>query len=77
MAETFFIRTKGGPHPGNRVVDSDHYPWPLPGFLNDSGGKYAKVSESQAPPQEEGSHLVRAAEYEWMTDEQLLRMRGN
>jgi hypothetical protein len=71
MSETFIIRTEGGPHPGDRVVESDQYPWPLPGVLSDSGGKYVKVSQSDAEPQEEGSRFIRSARYQWRTDEQI------
>lgn len=71
MAETFIIKTEGGPHPGDRVVDETQYPWPLPGILRDAGGIYLKVSESQAPPQVDGSRLVRAAFYQWYTNAEL------
>jgi hypothetical protein len=71
MEETFFIRTEGGPHPGTRIVDETQYPWPLPGILGDAGGAYVKVSESDAPPQEEGSRLVRSARYRWFTKQQI------
>jgi hypothetical protein len=71
VTETFFIRTEGGPHPGTRVVDSDQFPWPLPGILNDSGGKYIKMSESNLEPQEKDSPVKRSARYEWRTDEQI------
>jgi hypothetical protein len=71
VAEQFIIVTDGGPHPGERVVDETQYPWPLPGILKDAGGAYFKVSESQAPPQEEGSRLVRSALYRWLTNAEI------
>lgn len=71
MPETFIITTDGGPHPGDRIVDETQYPWPLPGILKDAGGAYFKIAESQAPPQEEGSRLVRAAFYQWLTDAEI------
>jgi hypothetical protein len=71
MAEPFFIRTEEGPHPGTRIVDETQYPWPLPGILGDEGGAYVKVSESDAPPQEAGSRLIRAACYRWFTSKQI------
>lgn len=70
--ERFLIRTIGGPHPGNARVcrEGERYgniviSWPLPLFLPDIGGCYMKTKESQLPPQEEGSFVVRGAEYEW------------
>lgn len=75
MPERFFIKTEGGPHPGTRVVDETQYPWPLPGILGGEGGAYVKVSESSAPPQEEGSRLVRSAYYQWFTQDQIEEAR--
>lgn len=71
MAEVFFIKTEGGPHPGVRVTDDTQFPWPLPGFLPDRGGRYVKVAESTAPSQAEGSRLIRAARYRWFTDAEI------
>lgn len=66
--ESFLIRTAGGPHPGDRVAREDEMSWPLPEILGDTGGRYVKVSESKLPPQEEGSHVMRGAQYEWESD---------
>lgn len=71
MAERFIIRTEGGPHPGDRVVDDGQYQWPLPGTLGAQGGRYFKVSESDDPPQEEGSRFIRSACYQWFTDAEI------
>jgi hypothetical protein len=71
VAEPFFIRAEGGPRPGDFAVDETQYPWPLPGILRGEGGAYFKVSESKAPPQEEGSRLVRSALYQWVTNEKI------
>ena len=76
MPEPLFIRTVGGPHPGTRVTDVSQFGWPLPGMLADAGGTYFKVSESNAPPQEEGSRLVRSALYRWMSDEEIAAERN-
>jgi len=76
MAETFFIRTEGGPHPGTRVVDETQYPWPLPGILRDEGGVYVKASESGAPPQSGGSRIVRSARYQWFTNAEIEEARN-
>jgi len=63
--EYFVIRTKGGPFPGSRVVDSNLFEWPLPEILDmpeeiDFGGYYEKKNESSLPPQKLGSHLTTA-----------------
>jgi hypothetical protein len=76
MAEPFFIKTEGGPHPGVRIIDEAQYSWPLPGILGDAGGAYIKVSESEAPPQEPGSRLVRSARYRWLTTEEIEEARN-
>jgi hypothetical protein len=66
MAEPFLLRTKGGPHPGDRLAED--WSWPLPEALSDTGGRYIKVSESLLPPQPEGSNAIRGAVYEWEPD---------
>jgi hypothetical protein len=76
VPEKFLIDTDGGPHPGVRIVDETQYPWPLPGILGAEGGGYVKVSESSAPPQEEGSHFVRGARYRWLTMEEIEEARS-
>lgn len=66
--EPFLIRTNGGPASGTRVVRDGELGmhWPLPSLLGgDSTGQYAKVGESELPPQTEDSHVVRGAEYDW------------
>jgi hypothetical protein len=73
--EMFFLRTVGGPHPGDRYCTEGAVfgegavgfvvAWPLPEELPDMGGVYRKVSESQLPPMPEGSHVMRGAEYHW------------
>jgi len=76
MVEAFLIKTEGGPHPGTMVVDSDHFPWPPPGFISDVGGKYIKVSESPDPPSELGRmRTARVATYQWRTNEQMLTQK--
>lgn len=70
--EPFLIRATGGPAAGDRVIrDGDlGLSWPLPEFLPAAAGddgRYRKVGESVLPPQTEGSHLVRGAEYEYET----------
>ena len=71
MPERFNIECEGGPHPGLYPTDSDQNPWPLPGFINDFGGKYVKVFETTASPQGKNSLFIRYATYEWRTNEQL------
>ena len=74
MPERFLIRTEGGPHPDTYVTDDDHpMSWPLPDFLADEGGWYAKVAESSLPPQEPGSRVMRGATYEWRPGEAVTR----
>jgi hypothetical protein len=68
VPEKFLIRTVGGPHPGTRIAPADVMPWPLPDALPDERGRYVKRSESQLPPQADGSHVMRGAEYEWEAD---------
>lgn len=69
MSERFLIRTLGGPHPGTRVTpDCDRWSWPLPDDLNDDGGHYRKIRESDLPPMPEDGYVVRGAEYEWMPE---------
>ncbi len=72
MAETFLVRLSGGgPHDGNRttVPGTPQGTWPLPAVLGAPGGLYVKESESQLPPQEEDSHVMRGAQYKWVPDE--------
>lgn len=76
MPETFVIHTEGGPNPGDFATDETQYPWPLPGILKDVGGAYVKVSESQAPPQEADSRLVRAARYQWYRNDEIEEARS-
>lgn len=71
--EPYLIRANGGPVPDTYTIcDGDlGYTWPLPDVLRGpagAGGRYVKVSESQAGPQVEGSHVVRGAEYEWQEE---------
>ena len=73
MAERFLVRTKDGPNPGTRVAEG--WTWPLPELLLAEGGQYVKTGESDLAPQDEGSNVVRGAEYRWQpgdaTAEQL------
>lgn len=75
-AETFLIRTKGGPHPGDRYCkEGDEWgfgvvAWPLPEKLPDHTGYYRKVSESQLPPQAPDSRVKRGAQYEWVEEDE-------
>ena len=62
-AEVVMMRTDGGPHPGDRLVDTGVLPWPLPDALPDEGGQYVKVSESQIPHEIPG--VLRGAQYRW------------
>jgi hypothetical protein len=71
VPEPLVIRTVGGPSPGDRITDIDQSGWPLPGMLSGAGGVYFKVAESDAPPQEEGSRLMRSALYHWMSDKEI------
>lgn len=70
MGEQVLLRMTGGPHPGDRFGDADVLGgWPLPDVLDDEGGAYVKVSESQlpeAPPP--GVPLRRGATYKWQPD---------
>lgn len=59
-AETFLVRTEGGPLPGDRTSAG---PWPLPETLPLPGGRYVKVRESQLA--EGHPHVLRGAEYRW------------
>lgn len=71
-AEVFLVRLEGGPLNGETRIanfacpaDEPMFTWPLPDVLNMDSGRYVKVSESDLPPQTEGSHLMRGAIYEW------------
>lgn len=68
MGESFLINLRGGNQPSPIAVGEEHYPWPLPGIIPAIGGSYVKVSESDLPPQQPGSGLVRGAIYEWRPD---------
>lgn len=68
--ERFLIRTEGGPCDGEtRVADSlglGGWEWPLPDILGwDDSGYYVKAGESDLPPQERGSRVLRGATYRW------------
>jgi hypothetical protein len=65
--EPLLIQTSGGPYPGNRSVKISEWGWPLPEILPCPGniGCYFKVSESQLPPRDKGSHVIRGASYKW------------
>jgi len=63
MAESFLVRTKGGPRPGTKIADG--WTWPLPELLLADGGSYVKVSESALPSMPDDGHVLRGAEYEW------------
>lgn len=65
MSETFMMRFVGGMHACDALVEEDQFPWPLPGIIKAESGYYQKVSESDLPPQEPGSNVVRSAVYEW------------
>jgi hypothetical protein len=70
VAEPFLVRTEGGPCDGEtRVANfggSDDWTWPLPEVLPyDETGRYVKYSESDRPPQPEGSRVLRGAAYRW------------
>lgn len=69
MAERFLLRTEGGPCAGEtRVVNTqgEGWEWPMPDVLEfGEQGRYVKVTESELPPQEEGSGVLRGATYEW------------
>ncbi len=71
--ERFLVRAEGGPNGGTRVAEG--WTWPLPELLLAEGGSYIKRSESDLPPQDADSHVVRGAQYEWQagdpTPEQL------
>ena len=75
--ETFLIRTTGGPLPGDRMVSSAAYTWPLPDVLpfippldSTMRGSYVKTNESQLPPQAPDSPIMRGAQYEWRPAEE-------
>jgi hypothetical protein len=71
--EQFLMRTEGGPFPGDRIVDSRDWVWPLPLFLDVPGefegseGRYVKVSESALSDEQMAltTHVIRGARYEW------------
>jgi hypothetical protein len=74
VAERFLIRTEGGPCNGEtRVANAgmEHLPsgqweWPLPDALEyDGTGRYVKVAQSDLPPMEADSPVVRGATYRW------------
>jgi len=76
MGEQFLIKTVGGPQEGVRVADTEDtrfdWSWPLPDVLMyDETGHYVKVSESDLPPQERKSVIMRGAEYEWRSEQDL------
>ena len=69
--EMFVVQLNGGPLDGSRLaVDSNQQPWPLPGIFPADGGRYIKVSESQAPPAAVNDHYMRGALYEWQPDQE-------
>lgn len=66
--ERFLLKTVGGPHPGSRILNTDEsrvWTWPLPVVIEGEGGRYVKESESELPPQEPDSAVVRGAQYRW------------
>jgi hypothetical protein len=64
--EDFLMRFFGGTLGGaDVIVTEQQFPWPLPGIIPDIGGHYFKKSESDLPPQNPGSHIMRSAEYHW------------
>jgi hypothetical protein len=69
--ERFWVRLEGGPLAGDRLADN--MTWPLPDVLplpDGLGGRYVKVSESQLPPQDEESKVLRGARYAWRRDDE-------
>lgn len=71
MAETIHLNMSGGPHPGTLVTDVNITDWPPPGIMAEKYGVYIKISESNIPPQEAGSLMVRSANYKWVPDSEL------
>lgn len=70
--EPYVIRTEGGPHPGQRLIDGskDWMTWPPPDILNDDGGHYEKVSQSGLPPMDpQTDRVIRGAMYTWVPDQ--------
>lgn len=66
--ELFRYQFIGGPQDGDIAVDSDHFPWPPPGIIKASGGRYIKVSQTDEIPQQPlGSPLARGATYIFRT----------
>jgi len=71
--EQFLIRLVGGPKPGDRVLDSRDWSWPLPEFLDMPvqdhfhPGRYVKVSQSAVTDEQiqRATHVIRGAQYEW------------
>lgn len=64
--EDFLIRFNGGSlNNTDAIVSERQFPWPLPGIIPDTSGHYVKVSESDLPPQQPGSHVMRSAMYQW------------
>lgn len=70
MAESFLVKTEGGPcNDEVRVANASGegpWTWPLPDVLEyDETGRYVKYSESDLGPRPEGSRLLRGAVYRW------------
>ncbi|HWE82658.1 MAG TPA: hypothetical protein VG265_13495, partial [Gaiellaceae bacterium] len=74
--ERFVLRLKGGPWPGQYVIDGDltleggqARGWPWPGEIklaSSPGGRYVKEGESALASQPPDSHTMRGAEYQWL-----------
>jgi hypothetical protein len=73
VAEQFIMKMIGGVQPGVHLVDENQFPWPLPGMFMGMGGRYFKVRESDDPPQENDSAVIRCAVYQWYSDEEIIR----
>jgi len=71
--EQFLIRLEGGREPPEILVDAAQYPWPLPGIIPARGGRYEKVQESDLPPQQPGSGILRGARYVWRPETETER----
>jgi hypothetical protein len=65
VGERFTARLNGGPTPGTFILPEEAT-WPLPKTIQVSDdGCYVKIMESQLPPQDEDSPIIRGAEYRW------------
>jgi hypothetical protein len=73
MAEKILVKTVGGPADNDtRVIDRGEVGWAWPPPLNfripGYNGVYVRETFSSLPELDEGSHIMRGAQYQWVED---------